>query len=331
MVIAEIGQAHDGSLGQAHALIDVAADCHADVVKFQTHIAAEESSPDEPWRIKFSKQDATRFDYWKRMEFTEPQWHGLKAHADERGLGFISSPFSLKAVELLTDVGVDFWKVASGEVTNLPMLDAMANTGKPIVLSSGMSPMAELASSVAYLQAKGCSVSVMQCTTAYPCPADQWGLLMVPKMAQQLGVPCGFSDHSGTIYAGLAAAALGAHMIEVHLTFHTKCFGPDTSSSLTPDQLAQLTEGVGMIRTSMDAPYDKDAMAHNLEDLRRIFMKSVCASRDLPKGHRIQAADLITKKPGTGIPAAQLHACIDKRLSVDVRGGQTLHFTDLEA
>ena len=115
-IVAEMAQAHDGSLGTAHAYIDAIAKAGADAIKFQTHIAAAESTPSEPWRVKFSPQDATRYDYWKRMEFTEKQWHGLKKHADERGLKFLSSPFSVEAVELLTRVGVAAWKVASGEV-----------------------------------------------------------------------------------------------------------------------------------------------------------------------------------------------------------------------
>src|SRR5262245_27728030 len=116
MIIGEVAQAHDGSHGMAHAYIDAVANAGADAVKFQTHIASAESTPGEPWRVKFSRQDATRYDYWKRMEFTEEQWHGLKQHAQERGLQFLSSPFSVEAVELLKRVGVAAWKVASGEV-----------------------------------------------------------------------------------------------------------------------------------------------------------------------------------------------------------------------
>src|SRR5579883_3362744 len=123
MIIAEVAQAHDGSLGMAHAFIDAIAAAGADAVKFQTHLAAAESSPSEPWRVKFSYQDATRYDYWKRMEFTEPQWAGLKEHATEKGLKFLSSPFSIEAVELLGRIGVSAWKIASGEFNNLPMLD----------------------------------------------------------------------------------------------------------------------------------------------------------------------------------------------------------------
>jgi N,N'-diacetyllegionaminate synthase len=121
LIVAEVAQAHDGSLGMAHAYIDAIADAGANAVKFQTHIAAAESTPQEPWRIKFSQQDATRYDYWQRMEFTETQWLGLKDHAGERGLIFLSSPFSIEAVDLLSRVGVAAWKVPSGETSNTPM------------------------------------------------------------------------------------------------------------------------------------------------------------------------------------------------------------------
>ena len=143
-IIGEIAQAHDGSLGTAHAYIDAVAATGADAVKFQTHIASEESSALDTWRVKFSRQDATRYDYWKRMEFTAEQWAGLKQHAEEKGLVFLSSPFSLAAIDLLERLGMAAWKVASGEVTNRLFLDAMIATKKPVLVSSGMSYLAEL-------------------------------------------------------------------------------------------------------------------------------------------------------------------------------------------
>src|SRR3990170_846507 len=155
LIVGEVAQAHDGSLGTAHAFIDAIANAGADAVKFQTHIAAAESTPAEPWRVIFSQQDATRYDYWKRMEFTEEQWCGLKKHADERGLKFLSSPFSIEAVELLTRVGVAAWKVASGEVSTTPMFERMAATGLPIFLSTGMSPLNEIDAAVELVQARG--------------------------------------------------------------------------------------------------------------------------------------------------------------------------------
>src|SRR5262245_27170149 len=160
LIIAEVAQAHDGSLGMAHAYIDAIANTGADAVKFQTHIAAAESTPREAWRVKFRQQDATRYDYWKRMEFTEPQCCGLKKHAEEKGLQFLSSPFSIEAVELLIRVGVGAWKVASGEVTNAPMLERIVATRLPIILSTGMSSLSEIDTAVEQIKASRLPLTV---------------------------------------------------------------------------------------------------------------------------------------------------------------------------
>ena len=178
-IMAEVAQAHDGSLGTAHAFIDAVAATGADAIKFQTHIAAAESTPDEPWRIKFSKQDATRYDYWKRMEFTEDQWQDLKQHADECGLIFLSSPFSLEAVDLLTRINIAAWKIPSGEITSTPILDQMISTGLPMILSTGMSPLDEIDNVVNRIQKQNVPLLVLQCTTAYPCPPEKIGLNMI--------------------------------------------------------------------------------------------------------------------------------------------------------
>ncbi|MBI4236519.1 MAG: N-acetylneuraminate synthase family protein, partial [Chloroflexi bacterium] len=164
VVIGEVAQTHDGSLGLAHAFIDAIASAGADAVKFQTHIAAAESTPSEPWRVKFSPQDETRYAYWRRMEFTEEQWRGLKRHAEERGLLFLSTPFSLEAVELLERVGVAAWKVGSGETGNIPMLQRMLRSGTPVLLSTGMSPLAEVDAAVEQVKARDVPLAVLQCT-----------------------------------------------------------------------------------------------------------------------------------------------------------------------
>lgn len=177
LVIGEVGQAHDGSLGMAHAFIDAIAAAGADAVKFQTHIAAAESRTDEPWRVRFSYEDDTRFAYWKRMEFDPDGWVGLRRHAHDRGLAFLSSPFSVEAVELLRRVGVAGWKVASGEVANPLLLDAVAVTGQPVLLSTGMSGWAELDGAVERLRDGGAGrLALLQCTSAYPVGPDQVGL-----------------------------------------------------------------------------------------------------------------------------------------------------------
>jgi N,N'-diacetyllegionaminate synthase len=314
LIVAEVAQAHDGSLGTAHAFIDVIADCGADAVKFQTHIASAESTPDEPWRIKFSLQDATRYEYWKRMEFTEAQWVGLKNHTEERGLLFLSSPFSFEAVDLLKRVGVSAWKIPSGETTNWPMLDKMTATGLPILLSTGMSSLSEIDDAVKRVNASGTPLVVLQCTTAYPCPAEKVGLNLVSVFRDRYSCAVGLSDHSGTIYPGLAAVTLGIQMLEIHVTFSRKMFGPDVSASVTPSELRQLVEGVRFIEKMMSNPVEKEDLASDMQALRNMFTKSIVASRDLPAGTVLQEKHLALKKPGTGIPPARLPEVIGRRL-----------------
>lgn len=330
IIVAEVAQAHDGSLGMAHAFIDAIAEAGADAVKFQTHIAAAESSPDEPWRVKFSPQDVTRFDYWKRMEFTEEQWHGLKQHADDRGLLFLSSPFSLEAVELLETVGVWAWKVASGEVSNGPMLERMCQTGLPIILSSGMSKLAELDEAVNRVKKHNLPFAVLQCTTAYPCPPEKVGLNLISFFRERYQCPVGISDHSGTIYPGFASVVLGGSMIEVHVTFSREMFGPDVLASLTFQELRQLVDGVRFIEQMMQSPVDKDALAGEFSPLRDMFTKSIVVCQDLPVGTRLQPEHLTFKKPGTGIPVQRVDEIIGRRLTRAVRANTRLSESDLE-
>jgi N,N'-diacetyllegionaminate synthase len=266
LIVGEVAQAHEGSLALAHAYIDVIADAGADAVKFQCHIAEAESTPDEPWRVNPPwDHDENRFQYWKRMEFTPHAWGQLKAHADKRGLIFLCSPFSVEAVRLL-DPLVPAWKVASGEIGNRRLLDAIADTGKPILLSSGMATWAEweAAGWMTYPAEK----VFMQATSQYPCPPGRIGLNVLEATRR----PRGLSDHSGTIYAGLAAVALGCDVLEVHVKLSKHEQGFDSASSITPEQLAQLVEGARFIEKAKQ-PVDKDALARELEPMRRLFME----------------------------------------------------------
>lgn len=331
VIVAEVAQAHDGSLGLAHAFIDSAANAGADGIKFQTHIAAAESTPAEPWRVHFSKQDETRYEYWKRMEFTEEQWAGLRQHALDRGLRFLSSAFSLEAVQLLTRVGVDAWKIASGEVGNLPLLDAMLRTKIPVYLSSGMSPLSELDQAVNAVKRAGVSLTVLQCTSSYPSPPEMIGLNLIPFFAERYGVPVGLSDHSGTIYPGLAATTLGIDVLEVHLTLSREMFGPDVQSSVTPSELRQLVEGVRFIEKMHNSPIDKDEAAGELAPLRAMFTKSIVARSALPAGTELREELLVLKKPGTGLPASALPAIIGRRLRRELKADALIQLDDLEA
>ncbi|MEP2920604.1 N-acetylneuraminate synthase family protein [Sulfitobacter sp.] len=330
-IIAEVAQAHDGSLGTAHAFIDAAAAAGADAIKFQTHIAAKESTIREPWRKKFGWQDDTRFDYWRRMEFTEEQWHGLAAHAHEAGLHFLSSPFSPEAVALLRRVGVPGWKIASGEVDEPRLIKAITDTKQPVILSSGMSALAETDRAAQCIQEAGCPLAVLQCTTSYPVAPEEVGLNVMQDFALRYPqAAVGLSDHSATIYPGLAAVTLGAQVIEVHLTLARNMFGPDVSSSLTPDELKMLCEGVRMIEVMRGNPVDKDSHAARMEPMRAIFGKSVVASRDLKAGAVLEASDLAAKKPGDGVPAARIEEFVGRRLTRALKCDDLLDWGDLD-
>ncbi|HOK77863.1 MAG TPA: N-acetylneuraminate synthase family protein [Verrucomicrobiota bacterium] len=330
MLIAEVAQAHDGSLGMAHAFIDLIADAGADAVKFQTHIAAAESTPAEPWRVKFSRQDATRYDYWKRMEFSPAQWRELKQHATQRGLVFLSSPFSFEAVDLLEKLRVPAWKIPSGEITNLPMIERIAGTGRPVLISSGMSAWSELDATVAVCKRAGVPYAVFQCTTAYPCPPEKIGLNVLDELRRRYDCAVGLSDHSGEVYAGLAAAALGAAFIEVHVTFHKRMFGPDVPASLDPDQLHVLADGIRQIHKMRTVCIDKDATAKDLEPLRRMFGKSIVAKRALKAGTVLTDGDLALKKPGTGLGPDRWKDVLGRKLIRDVGPDTPLQESDLE-
>jgi N,N'-diacetyllegionaminate synthase len=330
LIVGEVAQAHDGSLGLAHAHIDAIAAAGADAVKFQTHIAAAESTPSEPWRVRFSPQDATRYDYWKRMEFTEQQWMGLRTHAKDKGLQFVSSPFSPEAVELLTRVGVDAWKVASGEVNNDVMFNRMASTGQPVWLSTGMSPLSEIEAAVHRVKSQRLPLTLMQCTSTYPCPPEKIGLNMLEEFRTRFGCNVGLSDHSGKIYAGLAAVTLGIQVLEVHVTLSREMFGPDVGSSVTSEELKKLVEGTRAIECMLANPVDKDAMANQLTPLRSLFTKSIVARTDLPPGTILGEQHLALKKPGSGIPPHRLSEILGRTLKRAIPADTLLHEDDLE-
>jgi N-acetylneuraminate synthase len=330
LVIGEVAMSHDGSLGLAHAFIDAIAAAGADAVKFQTHIAAAESTPAEPFRVAFSRQDATRYDYWKRLEFSEPEWRGLAEHCRERNVLFISSPFSIEAVELLERIGQPVWKIASGEVSNTPLLDRILDTGAPVVVSTGMSPLAETDAAVARITARGRTAGVLQCTTAYPCPPERIGLNLVAMYRERYGCLVGLSDHSGSIYPGLAGVALGLDILELHVTMSREMFGPDVVASVTTAELRQLVDGIRFIERMRANPVDKNASAHDTEPLRRLFTRSVVARRALPEGAVLERSDVTLKKPGTGLPAERLGDVIGKKLARAVAADQVLTSDDVE-
>lgn len=316
-IIAEVGQAHDGSLGAAHAFIDCVAACGADAIKWQTHIADAESTRDEPFRVPFSYEDTTRYEYWKRMEFTAEQWAGLAQHARDKGLIFLSSPFSLEAVALLDRLNIPAWKIASGEVSHVALMDAILATEKPLLLSSGMSSYSDLEVAVARVAAAThrAGLAIFQCTTKYPTSFDHVGLNVIDELSRRFSVPVGLSDHSGDPLPSIVAMARGATLIEVHIALHKCMFGPDTIASLVPDQLREVCRARDAIHTMSINPVDKDGLANSLADTSALFTRSLSLRAPQAKGTVVDADMLTLKKPGTGIPESEFNFYIGKRLA----------------
>ena len=329
-VIAEVAQTHDGSLGQALAFIDIAADCGADAVKFQTHIASEESTINEPWRIKFSNQDESRYDYWQRMTFKRSWWSLLKERADSRGIVFLSSPFSPMAVEWLDNLNIEAWKIASGEVDNEPLISAIELTGKPVLISTGLTGADRVKPLVHRLTNQGIEVAVLHCTTMYPTPPEAVGMNVFEGFGNEFDadIVLGLSDHSGTSTPSVIATYLGARVIEVHLTMHKKMFGPDVSSSLDPEELSRLITEVKFASRMSFNTVRKAEQLVELDKVKTMFSRSLVYGEDMPSGFKLTADKVAYKKPGGGLSYDYLAGLVGRVLNHDVKKDAPLKFTD---
>jgi N-acetylneuraminate synthase len=327
LVIAEVGSVHDGSFGNANHLIDTAAECGADAVKFQTHIAEAETLHDAPMPPYFKGEP--RFEYFKRTGFTREQWIELKAHAESKGLIFLSSPFSIEAAELLESIGITQHKIPSGEVTNLPMLEVIARTGKPMLLSSGMSSWQALDRAVEVIRKHHDRLTVLQCTTEYPCPYEQVGLNVMLEMKGRYGLPVGLSDHTLTPYAVFAAVTLGASVIEKHLTLSRRMYGSDAQHSLEPSEFADMVRGIRAIETMLKNPVNKNAI-ERFQVMKETFEKSLVSLVDIPAGATLTRQMIGIKKPGMGLPARRLEDILGRRTMRAIAADQVIQGQDID-
>jgi N,N'-diacetyllegionaminate synthase len=310
LLIAEAGSVHDGSFGNACALVDMAAAAGANVVKFQTHIAEAETLRDAPMPPFFRGEP--RFEYFERTSFSFEQWRELKQRCHDRGVLFSSSPFSERAVDLLERIGPDLYKVASGEVTNVFLLERLAAAGKPIILSSGMSNWADLDRAIAILR-QSPRLIVLQCSSSYPCGPDRVGLNVLAELRHRHGVEIGISDHTLGFAAAFAAAALGATAVEKHVTFSRLMYGSDAPHSMEPRDFQLFCEGLKEVWNILDNPVNKDDVTL-FGEMKRVFEKSLVSSRPLSAGHVLAREDFAAKKPGGGIPTAEYQTFVGRRL-----------------
>lgn len=328
-VVAEIGNSHEGSIGLAKRFIKAAADCGVDAVKLQTHIFEAESLADAPNPPYF--KDESRKEYLERTAFNLGQYKKLKSYAEQQcGVQFLSSPFSLEAVDLLEKVDLSAYKVPSGEVNNIPLLIKLAKTGKKVILSSGMSSWAELDEAVDTLRQNGCEdIVLMQCSSEYPCRAEDAGLNVMLEMRERYNLPVGFSDHTLGIAIAIAAAALGASIVEKHFTLSRKMYGSDAKNSTTPEEFKALVDGIRDVEKVLLNKVDKDEKAKSLKDMKRIFEKSIVAACDITAGTVIEERHLAYKKPGDGIAAREFANVLGKRSLTDIKRNQQIKYESL--
>ena len=307
-VIAEIGINHNGSVDEAAKLIDAAADCGADAVKFQSFRVDRLLICS---RDRYAQQDGkeSAYDLLRRCELSFAEQEKLKAHADKRGIMFLSTPFDSESVDFLDRLGVPAFKVASGDITNIPLLGHIAAKGKPVFLSTGMSYMDEVIEAVRRLREGGApEILLMHCTASYPASPNDMNLRALKTMQSYFGLPVGLSDHSQGILFSLTAAAMGAAAIERHFTLDRNAEGPDHKASLDPDELKTLVNNLSNLETGMGSGEKRPAESET--EGRRLGRRSIVAAADIQAGEQIVSDMLDCKRPGGGLAPGCLNQVI---------------------
>lgn len=332
-VIAEIGVNHNGSMDLARRLIDAAAEAGADAVKFQTFRAEDLVTPTArkaDYQVANTGDGGSQSDMLKALELSEAQFADLARHCAGAGIDFLSTPFSEAAVDLLERVGVDAFKVSSGDLTHLPLLGHIAGKGKPIILSTGMGDLAEIEAALAAIRRAGAPpVSLLHCVSNYPAAVEDCNLAAIDTMARAFGLPVGWSDHTEGAAISWAAVARGATIIEKHITLDRNLPGPDHLASMAPAEFSGFVAGIRAIERAIG----DGVKAPTPAELKtaEVARRSLVAARALPAGHVLAAADLRVMRPGHGLKPAALDFVIGLRLGRDVAAFEPLTAEDFRA
>lgn len=302
-IIAEAGVNHNGDFGVAVKMADAAKAAGADVVKYQTFQPEELASQ---YADKASYQQETtdagesQLDMLQKLTLRPEEYRRLKAHCDEIGIAFVSTPFDLKSIAFLNTIDMPFWKIPSGEITNLPYLLTIAKTQKPVVLSTGMCELEEIQEAVDVLKSNGTpKITLLHCNTEYPTPYGDVNLRAMETMREHFGVEVGYSDHTPGIEVPIAAAALGAVVIEKHFTLDRNMEGPDHKASLEPEELAAMVAAVRHIEKAMGN--GKKMVSSSEKKNLEIVRKSIVARCPIARGERMTEENITVKRPANGI------------------------------
>ncbi len=332
LIIAEAGVNHNGDVALAKKLVDAAAAIHADAVKFQTWISEKvvsAASPKAAYQLSTTDPAESQLEMERRLELPFDAFRELEAHARKAGITFLSTPFDAESADLLASMDVPAIKVPSGEITNFPLLEHIARKGKPLIVSTGMADLAEVAAALEVLHAAGAKdIVLLQCVSSYPARAASANLRAMATMQQRFDVPVGFSDHTLGTEVALAAAALDACIIEKHFTLDRSLPGPDHQSSLEPAEFAAMIQGIRMVESSLGDGIKRPAEEE--ANTRMVARRSIVATRDLAAGTPLVADAVAILRPGTGMPPASLPKILGRRLRVAVPAGTPLTADMLE-
>lgn len=323
-IIAEAGINHHGDIRKAMLLIDKAAECGADAVKFQTHIPEKEMLKDS---FTAGYVGSSLFDLLKKVELSKKDHIKLKKYAQEKGILFLSTPFSREAADLLEEIGISGYKVGSGEMTNLPLLEHIAKKAKPMIISTGMSTFKEIQETVNFVKRFNNDFIILHCTSSYPTKYEDINLKVIEKLKRKLKIPVGLSDHSIGIYTALAAVALGACVLEKHFTISRKWPGPDQKASIEPGELRELVREVRVIEKALGS--EKKINDDELP-VKKMARESVVSLTDIPKGVIIKETMVWVKRPGTGIPAKYLSKIIGSKTKKSIRANQLIKWSNIK-
>lgn len=323
-IIAEVGSVHDGSFGNACKLIELAADSGANAVKFQTHFGDAESLKNAKRPSYFKSED--RISYFNRTQFNIEQYQRFIILSKKKKIDFLSSPFSIEAVDFLERLNLSSYKIPSGEVTNHPLLERIANTRKKVFLSTGMSNSKEIDNAVKILRAKT-KLILMQCTSMYPCSLEKVGINVIREMKKKYNLPIGFSDHTTSFVAGIGAVFAGALVIEKHITFSKSMYGSDAFNALEPKEFKNFCEYLRDAFIIKNSRVNKDNISW-LKKTKKVFEKSIVTSKIILKNSKIKLSDLSFKKPGDGISASQYKKIVGKKILKNLKKNHKLKMTD---
>jgi len=311
-IIAEAGVNHNGDVNMAEKLIDAAKDAGADAVKFQT-FKAESMVTRDAEKASYQKEtthrDESQYEMIKKLELTNRDFEELFAYAQKKGIVFLSSPFDEESVNLLDKLGVPAFKVASGEITNFPLIRQIAKRGKPIVLSTGMSTLAEIDEALQFITGEGIGdIVLLHCITSYPAKVEVMNLKAMETLRHVFKLPVGLSDHTIGITIPIAAVALGACVIEKHFTLDRKLPGPDHRASLEPAKLRQMIKAIRDVESAMGDGIKKPSEQE--EEIKKVTRRSIVAITDIPSGVVITKDMIGIKRPGSGIEPRYLHEVV---------------------